>query len=71
MTSINFIEKDQDWANETTRYWFDVDGTNYCIADQNGDLTLLDDEGFPIEEQNDHNRIKAALIPHYEKHIND
>jgi len=37
---IKFINKEQDWANETTRYWFNVDGDEYCIAHQNNDLTL-------------------------------
>ena len=68
---INFIEKEQDWSNETTRYWFEVDKDYYCIADQNGELTLLDSEGYPIEEQNDHDKIKQALLPHYEQCLAD
>ncbi|BDM66254.1 hypothetical protein NFHSH190041_37060 (plasmid) [Shewanella sp. NFH-SH190041] len=68
---IKFIEKDQQWQNEQTVYWFSVNEENYGIADQGGDLTLLDFEGYPIDECNDHENIKAALIPHYEKHIMD
>lgn len=40
--AIKFTEKNQDWENETTEYWFDVDGVSYCLADNNGDLSLLD-----------------------------
>lgn len=69
--NIEFIEKDQDWQNETTRYWFSVNDESYCIADSNGETSLLDSEGYPIEECNDHDGIKAALLPEYEKCTND
>lgn len=60
---ITFYETEQDWPNETTRYWFEVSWTDYrtpdeqmesmfCIADQNGDYTLLDSDGCPIDECN-------------------
>ena len=63
--NIKFNEKENSQANDTTRYWFEVDGADYCIADKNGDLSLLDCDGCPIEECNDHDGIKDALIPHY------
>ncbi len=76
---IKFIDKEQDWANETTRYWFDVDGEDYCIADQNGDLTLLDCDGCPIQSEEKHTaqgnakkkKKKTTLIGEREKHMND
>ena len=68
---IKFIEKEQDIQNETTRYWFSFAEENFCIADQNGELTLLDCDGMPIEDCNDHDGIKNILIPEYEKHILD
>jgi len=67
--NIEYKDKEQVWQDETTRYWFSVDGTDYGLADRNGELTLLDFEGYPIDEVNDHEHIKAALIPHYEKRI--
>ena len=69
--NIEFIEKDQVWQNETTRYWFDVDGVTYCIADNNGDLKLLDSEGFPIDDCNDFGSIKEKLTPLYLEHVLD
>jgi len=68
---IEFIEKEEVWQNETTKYWFDVDGEKYCVADKGGDLSLLDSEGYPIEDCNDHDNIKDLLLPEYEKYIND
>lgn len=68
---IEFIEKEQDWQNETTRYWFIVDRVKYCIADQNGDLSLLDSCGYPLEGWSEYERIIGALNPHYQDHIMD
>ena len=69
--SIKFLEKEQLWQHEQTRYWFEVDGENYCLADTNGNLDLLDSEGYPIEHCNDHDRIKDKLTPYYKRHIAD
>jgi len=79
---IKFIDKEQIWQHETTRYWFDVDGDEYCIADQNGDLTLLDSDGCGIYTEATHiqhslqghaldRKIYNALIVEREKHLND
>jgi hypothetical protein len=67
---IEFIEKDQIWKNETTNYWFNVDGENYAISDQNGELSLLDEDGTPIPDCNNKG-IKDLLILEYQKHIHD
>jgi len=59
---IQFIDKEQDWENETTRYWFNVDGDDYCIADQNGEFTLLDSDGCPtLNSQADQYLFKALM----------
>lgn len=69
MKTVTFLEKDQVWADETTWYWFDIDGQSYCIADCNGELTLLDNEGHPIDDCNDREGIKELLMPHYKAAI--
>ena len=68
---IKFIEKDQNWQEQQTTYWFEVDGAEYAIADQNGELSLLDKNSYPIDDWNDHDNVKDALISEYTKHIND
>ena len=55
---VEIINKEQDWANETTRYWFTVldrcpPHDSYCIADCNGETTLLDRDGFPLHREDD------------------
>jgi len=56
------LETDQNWNDETTVYWFDVNNTTYGISDSNGEMTLVDYEGYPIDECNDHEGIKGLLI---------
>ena len=46
--NIQHIETNQDWCNETTTYWFTVDGEQWAIADCNGDYDLLDEEGSAV-----------------------
>lgn len=67
--NIELTTKEQIWQEESTRYWFNVDGEEYAINDNCGDLTLLDHEGYPIEECNDHKNIMAALLPHYQSNV--
>lgn len=43
-----FIEAEQDWPNATTRYWFLVDGREFCAAESGDDITYLDSEGYPL-----------------------
>lgn len=46
--NIEHIETDQNWTNETTIYWFNVDGDQWAISDCNGDYSLLDCDGCPV-----------------------
>lgn len=67
--NVQFLEADKQFQNNQTVYWFNVDGENYAIAGCNGDLTLLDSEGCPIDDCNDHDGIKDLLIPYYKAQI--
>jgi len=64
--NIEFIEKEVIHQEQQTKYWFNVDGEDFCLAEDysgwDGALSLLDTEGFPIEDCNDHDGIKSALI---------
>ena len=67
--NIEYIGKDQIWQNETTNYWFSIDGIKYAVSDNNGNLKLLDSEGYPIDECSDHAGILNSLLPHYCNHL--
>ena len=60
MSNINataiFTEKDQDFRNETTTYWFVVQSEDariesgeYGICDNNGEIFPVYDDGAPID----------------------
>lgn len=59
MLKVNYISKDQNFNNETTIYWFEIDGTDYGsektfdnetfgVADCNGHLAVVDNDGCPV-----------------------
>jgi len=67
MATATFIEKDQNWQNETTIYWFELsgedqgteiefDGETFGIAESGPDSCVVDSEGFPLTE-GDHQTI--------------
>ena len=64
MTTLtaSYITTDQNFQDETTNYWFLVDGESYALSDCNGELQLLDCDGCPVEPCNDHENIKQLLI---------
>lgn len=57
MKTITYSDKDQNWANETTTYWFDVDGVDYGVVEGGPDSTseYVDTEGFPINVEDPQN----------------
>ena len=63
MVTVEYNGKDQNWQDETTIYWFTLNGKDYGteirfsdsvygLADNNGDTTLLDCDGCPMVEGN-------------------
>ena len=57
---------DNHRQNDTKISWYDVEGVEYGLSDHNGELTLLDSDGCPIEPINDHDNVLDALkIAHH------
>ncbi len=54
MTTATYIEKDQNWMDGNTIYWFDVDGEEFGIV-EGQDEGIVDCDGAPIT--NEHDRI--------------
>lgn len=65
--TATFLSVDQNWQDETTIYWFRLDGTDYGtkiefdgetfgIAESGGDDRILDEDGSPLTE-GDHQTI--------------
>lgn len=64
--NIEFLSKEHDAKNEQTAYFFEVtknDGETeeYGLYERNGEFFLYDYEGYPIDECNDHDRVKEKL----------
>lgn len=58
-----FIEKEQDWQNEATRYWFELDGQEYAVVESGPSVTVIDKDGCDINTDDAHNsHLKTALI---------
>ncbi len=47
---IIFLEKEILHQKDEVRYWFRVDGEDYCISDCAGTLTMLDSKKRQIDE---------------------
>lgn len=62
MMKIKFIEKEQDWHNEATRYWFEVDGEEYAVVESGGQATILDKRGDDMYDRALEARLKSLLF---------
>ena len=61
-TNIEFIEREQDWQNETTRYWFRLDGSEYCVAESGPTSDILDADGKEIADRAIESKLRAMLL---------
>lgn len=59
---IKFIEKEQDWLNEATRYWFDVDGEEYGVVDSAEETSIVDKNGDDVYNRSLETILKRNLI---------
>ena len=56
--SATYLSADQNWADASTTYWFEMDGAEYGIVESGSDSSPVNNNGFPID-YNDH---LAALV---------
>lgn len=61
MNNVEFLLVEQSWMNHETRYWFDVDGQQYAVVENEGSSRIVDSEGFPVNEREEH-RLASLLI---------
>ena len=64
MRTIKFIEKEQDWQNEATRYWFSVDGEEYAVVESGPSAlsTIIDKDGDDVYDRALEGELKAVLV---------
>lgn len=49
MTIAKYMSKDQHWQNETTIYWFELDGQTVGISESGPESAPVDSEGYRID----------------------
>jgi uncharacterized protein YabN with tetrapyrrole methylase and pyrophosphatase domain len=62
MKTANFITTDVNAQDGIINHWFEVDGETYALSESDQGLTLLDCDGCPVDDCNDHENIKQLLI---------
>jgi len=45
---MTYLDKDQNWQDETTIYWFDINDEIYGVSDCNGVETIVNCDGYPV-----------------------
>lgn len=48
MKTATYIEKDQNWMDGSTTYWFDVDGDEYGVV-EGENAGVVDSDSDPID----------------------
>jgi len=59
-----FFDADQNWQDETTIYWFDLEGTTYGIVegDDAASSRIVNADGYPLTEGDpEHVRADRAI----------
>lgn len=59
--NATYISKDQNYQNEQTIYWFDVDGEQYGVSEQSHSISVVDCDGFPVNTQDGKNAELGCL----------
>ena len=62
MRNVQFIEKEQDWQNEATRYWFEVDGEEYAAVESGGQTTIINKDGDDVYDRDLEAQLKSLLV---------
>lgn len=59
---IKFIEKEHDWQSEANRYWFEVDGEEYAVAESGGQTAILNKDGDDVYDRDLEAQLKSLLV---------
>jgi len=63
MYTATYITKEQIWDDETTIYYFDLDGQDYGVVEAGGDSSrIVDGHGWLINIHDEHNVHLPVLL---------
>lgn len=60
--TAKFIAAEQIWQDEQTRYWFELDGAEYCVAESGPTVTYLRGDGDEINNAADRERVRRECV---------
>jgi len=67
--TAKYLSKDQEWSNETTTYWFliegdsDLSGKVFGVAESGPTSAVLDSDGAPLDySEHDLNRVTKYCV---------
>lgn len=62
MSNVNYTGKDQNWQNQSTTYWFDVDGEVYGVVESGSEAPrIVDVDGCPIDGNGNEREMRVEL----------
>lgn len=59
---IKFIEKQLDVQNESTRYWFYVDGAEFAVVEGNSGTAIINQAGDDVYNRSLEAKLRANLV---------
>ena len=62
MTTVTYLSKDQNWADESTTYWFDIDGETWGVVESCGESSIVDCDGYPGNESTEIERALTGAV---------
>lgn len=60
--TAKFIEAEQVWQDEQTRYWFELDGAEYCVAESGPTVAYLRADGNELANQAEIERVRRECV---------
>ena len=71
MSNVKYISKDQNSQDETTNYWFELNGESFAVSECGGESRLLDCDGCPFNMSDDEPKEIIAQLVVTEEMRND
>ena len=63
--NVQYLEKDQNWKNESTTYWFEIGGETYGVVESSIEApVVVDCDGAPVNTLDAKNVALRELFDH-------
>ena len=62
MTTVTYLSKDQNLADESTTHWFNIDGEVWGVVEYCGESSIVDCDGCPGNESTEIERALTGAV---------